>query len=298
MVIQTPQENSVDSTSGLLRLAIFLLVSFLLLLYVSRTHVVSKKLNEINFKRRFNITGAQILEKSDLLKMLPNEKSNFWWSLNLPLIQNQIAKSPLVEEVELSACSGWEWGCFNIFVKERNAKFLIEFGKKFWILDGKGAILTVAPRVALSSDKKTVNDFRDRLLRIEGEFSMNSSLEKASASPDISMARIQKTINAVNKIKSAILKNNSAFALKLVRLESYNVLKVYADSFKFPFVFTLTNSDTVSDIPSIDTQISRMFNLINNILANYKQFAKAKKLGPKEISSIELGLKRVAVIKY
>lgn len=88
------------------------------------------------------LKGATAVSKADLSRLLPYERSIFWWQTHRDDIRASLLTHPFIEEVELEGSGLFPWGQFTLVVKERSPAYLAVMpDKKLWLVSDRGQLV-------------------------------------------------------------------------------------------------------------------------------------------------------------
>src|SRR5262245_7950260 len=84
------------------------------------------------------LSGNNALRSDEVIKLLPPQKSNFWWYNNAPSVEAALKNHPLISEASIKRCSGMSWRCIEVDIKERRPSFAGLVNNSAWLIGDDG----------------------------------------------------------------------------------------------------------------------------------------------------------------
>jgi hypothetical protein len=101
-------------------------------------------------EKQVELEGLALLDRAQVLALLPMEKPFTWWRTNRAEVEYQLGTHPLIASAEVSPCAGMKLRCFRVLVHERVPSFLAALGDKIWLLGDDGGFIAPVPRHKVS----------------------------------------------------------------------------------------------------------------------------------------------------
>ncbi|MBN8548104.1 MAG: FtsQ-type POTRA domain-containing protein [Deltaproteobacteria bacterium] len=133
-------------------------------------------------EKQINISGLKVLNRTDIIKDLPLEKSIRWWQMHSAEIEATLERNVLVQHATLKRCAGYSLRCFDIQIEEREPAFITALGDTIWLIGADGGFITPIPRKEFDAKGANVVLGHSPIL-IDG-------LLSESISPDAAKARV------------------------------------------------------------------------------------------------------------
>ena len=218
-------------------------------------------------QKEVRIDGLEVLNRSEVEKLLPLERSVPWWHLNGTEIQSKLSQNAWIDQAKLTSCpDSWtdKWGCFLVSIQERKPTFVATFDNTSWVIDREGSFLV--PLNELKARK-----FLGSLVAVRG-------VSADGKSPDLVRAQLSVAAKLRETLEQRISK-------QIVGLEflGHGDFAVAFQGVPFPVVFAAGQDAKVS----LDEQGDRCAALLNQL---------APRLS--EVESVDLAFDRVGVVRF
>jgi cell division septal protein FtsQ len=230
---------------------------------------LTRQYSEYLYQRKIEVRGNRYLSWQDLDVLLPYEKSNLWWYLNLPEIKVGLLQHPLIESVNVERCSpSFDWACFSVEIHERVPRLRVLLEQQEWLADERGVLITVLPAKAQS-------DRFDGLPLVHGLLSSTLSTDEAQA--------------RLRFISSSLLQLQAETGryVKSIEFLDRGELRVYFEGLNFPVRFgspLVLQPGGLAPLSLVD-QVSRM----EQVLAKLPQ--------ERDVQELDLGFSTLAILR-
>lgn len=119
---------------------------------------------DIWYEKEILIAGDTNLSDKTIRDLLPTERSNLWWWMNMDLIEASLKKSPWIAKAIIHPCATSIlelWGCFVVSIEERKPSFLLNEGDVIWLVGQDGGFISpLTPRLKDLFQKRTLKLLR------------------------------------------------------------------------------------------------------------------------------------------
>lgn len=225
--------------------------------------------SEYLYQRDVKVRGNHYISWGDLAALLPDEKSNLWWYLNLPEIQVRLLQHPLIESVGVGRCSpSFKWGCFGIEVHEREPRLRVLLEHQEWLADQRGVLIAALPAV-------------DRTTRFD-DLPLVRGLLSSTLSTDEAQARLRFISSSLLQLQA-----ETGRYVKSIEFLDRGELRVYFEGLNFPVRFGSPLVLQPGGLPplSLVDQVSRM----ERVLAKLPQ--------ERDVQELDLGFNTLAILR-
>jgi len=222
------------------------------------------------------VEGLQVLSRTEVERVLPLNRSVFWWIFNQQVVQTRIQENPWIQSATVESCPGGAlgaWGCFVVSLTERNPYFVATVDEVSWLIAEDGTFLipesSARERRAAEGEQRKLDS--TTLFRVDGLASRVSSPDRMAAQVAVAREVIREAhVRFRNKV------NTISFGSK-------SDLAVAFDGLPFPIILNAGNDVSVS----IGEQLARGSKLL-------QQFSDRSG----EIEKIDLAFDRVGVVSF
>lgn len=214
------------------------------------------------------IEGLRALSRTEVERVLPLDRSVFWWMANTPVVQARVADNPWIGDVSVERCGdGWfsEWGCFVVSVTERHPKYAAMVDNEAWIIADDGTFL-----IPVGGTGNVTVDL-DRLVHITG-------LASRSASPDIVRAQLALAKNSIDALERTV-----SHPVRTLEFGQKGDLIIGFADLPFPIIFTSSPDSGIS----LEEQAVRCSRLLAELSGRFE-----------DVEKIDLAFERVGIVKF
>lgn len=109
----------------------------------SERWLIDKSLSLL-FRKELRFEGASVIGTAEIESRLPKSRSIVWWLLNGQLVEASLQEDPRIGGAEVRSCDGaWlrSWGCFEVRISERSARFAVVLDGVPWKVSDDGAFI-------------------------------------------------------------------------------------------------------------------------------------------------------------
>lgn len=233
---------------------------------------LSDFLSNVATEKELQITGINLIGRTEVLSLLPMRKSSAWWKLNQRQIENELLKHPLVQSAGISSCSDLSLSCFNLEIVERSPFFLLAMDQEYWLLGEDGGFIAPVPQERFRRGLPKLPNGRQAILLL--------GMQQYEASPEAIKSRIGYLRKSLSIIEEILLKPIELVELK----DSGEIVVKYTDlNLKATFSKLDMGSDEYSKLRD---EAYRLKALLDSYGA-----------GASRIESVDLAFNKVAVIR-
>ena len=168
------------------------------------------------YRRDLRFEGLKMLSPQQLTQWLPHHKSTWWWYWRRGALSGGLMTHPLVRRAEVEPCAEFNWGCFNVRVRERRAAAWVVLEGEPWLAGSDGSL--IAP---VSDPQRLIEIFGDQTAALERLPLIEGLAAGAGMAPQIVAARLKHAIAAARLIAA-----ESGYAIERMQLAGNGEVEV------------------------------------------------------------------------
>jgi hypothetical protein len=107
---------------------------------------LEEQLGHFMDEKEVQFEGLALLDRTQVLALLPMDKTFTWWRSNRAEIEHGLTSHPLIAAAHVTPCGGLQMRCFSINIQERVPSFLASLGDKVWLLGDDGGFIAPVPQ--------------------------------------------------------------------------------------------------------------------------------------------------------
>lgn len=134
--------------------------------------VIAMEIPEVWYQKEVPLEGMDRLSEKGIRKLLPLDRSTFWWHFNSDSVVLKVKQHPGIKDASLHYCGSFSWDCFILTLSEREPVLLAVHKNDLWMMGEGGSSME---HVKLTQKKQLVNIVRKiRLPLVSGLHSADS----------------------------------------------------------------------------------------------------------------------------
>lgn len=238
---------------------------------------ITQGISKILQNQKLEIKGNKYLKETAIEKLLPEDRSIFWWLINKDSVEKDLLKNALISSANIKKDPRCWLGCYTLTIKERIPTYVVFLNSQAWIVGNDGHFILPIPGVSSESQlDKYLKVTENKLILISGVVDPSMSSDVAT-SPDFTKARISYINSVVPVIESEVRRS-----VKSLTMAANGELEVVFNDITPKAVFEY-NGD---DLSHIGKSAKRFFSVLQKF---------AGREG--ELKQVDLAYDKLAVLK-